>query len=238
MTTKDTQQKNTEEQLKINREIVLDFIGEKKINPSVAKVESREIKNFSSPVIKTINKKIVAKAKKSLKVPLVKLQSKNLSIAKKIKKNKVVLIYSPKTDLQFINTITIGHAFRLLMVVPVFFISLYVVFAILLYSFSPDNKLVRKINYYFPVPAVVSTAGVVDFFTFQDVKNQILISLPIDSQLNSQDIADLTRQQTIKTLLIKSLIGRYPEMLKNSPEEFNNILNKEISSTKNLSLVN
>ena len=100
----------------------------------------------------------------------------------------------------FINTEFLLNYFKHLLIIPIVLVSVYLIFFIYLFSFSPDNQIARKINQFTPVPAIITAEGMVDYYSYQDIKANLYSSSEVISTLSSQDISVLAKEQAIKKL--------------------------------------
>ncbi len=93
---------------------------------------------------------------------------------------------------------------------------LYALFGIAVLDFNIDNKITRSISRYVPVPALVSTKGIVDYFEYIDARNAI-----------SAD-ASLAEPYLAARLVMKSLSARYGVSPALSYDEWIAALNQKV----------
>ncbi|KKQ59804.1 MAG: hypothetical protein US81_C0036G0007 [Parcubacteria group bacterium GW2011_GWE2_38_18] len=167
-----------------NREIVLNFINEK--NKSLKSID----KQLAKPIIASPTK---IKEKKQVTVNKQK-KPKTSTPKKPVQTNK-----KPTKNI-FINTEFLLNYFKHLLIIPIVLVSVYLIFFIYLFSFSPDNQIARKINQFTPVPAIITAEGMVDYYSYQDIKANLYSSSEVISTLSSQDISVLAKEQAIKKL--------------------------------------
>ncbi len=133
-----------------------------------------------------------------------KEEKKNKQILKKEQRKKKIKAAINK----IFNKKNIKLIFKFFVYIIMFFVLLiilsYIIFAILLLKFGLDNNISRKITKYFPVPAVITKAGFINYYDYLETavdvdktklaKKIILNKLAKKYNLNSANREEMSRQ--------------------------------------------
>lgn len=186
---------------------------ESESGPEIIK-EERPAAVKKTPVIKSVKKAVKKKIKpkkQRVEIP-VKLEKQN-----KIEEKKRLIITK-----DFLKKINYNNAIYIILYTFIAGIIIYLLFIMAIYNFNPDNAFTRKISSWLPVPAIVSSIGMVEYYDYQDYL-----------KYNNYDF------EKSKIILIKQII--YKKIIKNNPsaasDEINEKINKEMESVKLWSLV-
>ncbi|KKR20422.1 MAG: hypothetical protein UT48_C0018G0015 [Parcubacteria group bacterium GW2011_GWE2_39_37] len=175
------------EKVSRNREIVLNFINEK--NKSI-KIKAQEV---PKPMMSSSTKEKPAATQNKQRKPKTIQKKSDQSLEKSAKS---IIIHSD----------FLLNYFKHLLVVPILLISIYFIFSIYLFSFSPDNQVARKINQFIPVPAIITSEGMVDYYSYQDAKASLFNRSEINPTLDYRDISTLAKEQSLKKLFGNQII--------------------------------
>ena len=100
------------------------------------------------------------------------------------KKRKQEIHKAYKKTLNFLKEM--GHKKKKIIILfLLFFVSsvlVYLVFVLVLVKASPDNKFSRLVADYIPVPVLVSSAGVIEYYDYVDKQKEISAGFDISSQ--------------------------------------------------------
>ena len=94
--------------------------------------------------------------------------------------------------------------FSIILILLIIFILLYSIFIILVLRFDLDTNLTRTISKYFPVPALFTKVGIIEFYAYKDFRKSLA------SNFTNQNELELAVKKTIaERIILKDLIERY-----------------------------
>lgn len=103
------------------------------------------------------------------------------------------------------NRITLKYAFLkavyLSLVLIIIFILLYLTLSVIVLRFNYDNKVTRFLADYFPVPAIITENGIIEYFDYKDLQ----------ASLNENDEAgkEFFKLTLAKEIILNSLLIKY-----------------------------
>lgn len=181
--------------------------------PIVKKEKISPIKKATAPKTAKEAYRKKTKAKKlTLEIP-VKLELKKTAIKKKPKK---INIY------EFISRTRITNSIYIISYTIVVGVIFYLLFAMAIYNFNPDNIVVRKTSSFFPIPALISNVGMIEYYDYQDYL-----------KFYNYDF-DKAKTALIKQIVYKRVLADNPD---SSKEKIYEEINKEMGGVKLWSLV-
>lgn len=91
------------------------------------------------------------------------------------------------------------------------FVLAYFIFSFILFNFYPDRPVARRLAGAVPVPAIISTVGLVEFYDYLDVKKEIEYQLSAfeNKKISQNVLAEIAKNMTVKEKLAGKLAGRY-----------------------------
>ncbi len=95
-------------------------------------------------------------------------------------------------------------AFSLLLACITLFIFLYTILVIVILEYRFDNKILRQINSFVPIPALITPQGIIDYYTYEDIRSAI-----VDTTSDPENIDRDAKVAVIKNLLVEDLAARY-----------------------------
>ncbi|MDO9399141.1 MAG: hypothetical protein Q7T79_00420, partial [bacterium] len=173
------------------------------------KQEKNQKEQFKKEQIKKLEEeKLKLEEKNLLKRKLeqnkqLKKQEKKNNLIKKVNKFKKKFNFKISLILKFWHSyfkkITVS-----LMMLFLLLIIFYIIFCEIVLSFGVDNKLVRQVAKYLFVPALISNAGMVDYYSYKD-------KLVDKSSVwgNNIDIRSTVKNDLLKKILYKKLAREY-----------------------------
>jgi len=136
----------------------------------IKKISKTKLERSKEIVLNVIDEKI--EEKKEIKKPKPRPPKKKEAVInikdlykKNIKENKKINI---KLDIALLKRSIILVTISALIV-----INFYLIFIFSVLKFDLDNGLTRYINKYFPVPAVISEEGIINYYNFKDSEKDI-----------------------------------------------------------------
>ncbi len=95
---------------------------------------------------------------------------------------------------------------------------LYTSLLIVIIEYSIDNKATRQIARLIPIPAYVGKYGIVNYFTYQDIRLNLELS-----GLSDQELTKTAKIAVVEKIIIDNLARRYSLMPKNMPSDQSDI---------------
>ena len=137
-----------------------------------------------------------------------KLEEK-IKFKKEKKENRRKKIKDIKTGIKklfsgFVKGIKVGlsRTVKILLAGLIVFILLYTVFAVVLLKLDVDNKAARLISEYFVVPAIITKNGIIEYYTYKDIKRFTLTNI----DKNNKESVKLA---TVEMVVVSDLVKKY-----------------------------
>lgn len=173
----------------------------KKEEEEKEKEKRKKIKQLEKKKILLENKEILKEALKQQKQ--LKKQAQRTNFKKRINQFKKILKHKWLLSLRFLRTrfkkILVGLIMLFLLL-----IIFYIIFCEIVLGFGIDNKLVRQVDKYLFVPALISNEGLVDYFSYKD---EFINKINIWG--DSINIRAIVKDELLKNLLCKNLAKKY-----------------------------
>lgn len=112
--------------------------------------------------------------------------------------------------LDFFRLFSRYFVYLLSFLLPLFVLA-YFIFSFILFNFYPDRPVARRLAGAVPVPAIISTVGLVEFYDYLDVKKEIEYQLSAfeNKKISQNVLAEIAKNMTVKEKLAGKLAGRY-----------------------------
>lgn len=81
---------------------------------------------------------------------------------------------------------------------------IYASLLIIIIEYNIDNKVTRHIARFIPIPAYVSKQGLVNYYTYRDIRSRLELS-----GLNNEELIKATKVAVVEKIIIDSLARRY-----------------------------
>lgn len=89
-------------------------------------------------------------------------------------------------------------------------LSAYFIFCLILYTFSPDNQVVRLATRIFPVPALITDIGIINYYDYLDAKRaQIEIFDHLSGAAGDKIAGSLAKSDVLKEKVMERLAQNY-----------------------------
>ena len=184
----------------IKKQTADDFIAKNKAQKEESKIEAHQKKQEAKK--KALREK--AQKKADLKKERDRLK-KEKAVKKQI--NKLKFKKNTKISLKKIITyIKKGYkrALAIIGISVILGIMFYLFMVLLVLKLNFDNNFFRTINTYAPIPAYVTREGIVDYYSYIDIKTQIA-----KTENNTKNIAEFSKIKIVENFIYDKLINAY-----------------------------
>ena len=133
-----------------------------------------------------------------------KLKNKREKKETKEKKRKDIKNRIKKLWLEFTKKlkITFLSALKIVLACVAVLVLLYTVFAVVLLKFNYDNNSTRAIAKYFIVPAIITKNGIIEYYVYKDIRDNILMN-------NNSEDKDSLKRATVEMVVYSDLVRKY-----------------------------
>lgn len=187
---------------KQEKEKIAEKERQKKIDEEIKKHEEEEKKR------NLLKKENELKRKRKEKEKKIKIQNKKKN--KELRKKKLRDI---RKNISSVCISSIKHFFKvfkefvyIIFIVFNLFIVGYFLFAIVVLKFDVDMPLFRDISQSVPIPAFVTKNGVVEYYRYYDLKQEIKDSY---SNLDVQEMEKIVKVELVKKIIFEDLAREY-----------------------------
>lgn len=111
----------------------------------------------------------------------VKLAKMAAAAEKKIKRQKAIKLFKKNLNnklREFFSAVKRNFVYTALYLI-LFLIIGYLIFCLLVLRFKIDNNIISRITRILPVPAIVTSQGIINYYDFRDIKNNNYNSLDL-----------------------------------------------------------
>jgi hypothetical protein len=94
--------------------------------------------------------------------------------------------------------------FSIVLILLIMFILFYSIFIILILKLDLETNLTRMISKYFPIPALFTKVGIIEYYVYKDFKNSMS-----KNYTNQDELALAVKKSIAERIILKDLIERY-----------------------------
>jgi len=130
----------------------------------------------------------------------IKLAKAKAAAERKIKKQKAIKLFKKNLNNKLVEIFSVikqNFVYGILYLV-VFLIIIYVVFCLLVLRFKIDNNIIGELARTLPVPAVITSQGIINYNDFRNIKNNY-------ANLNSAE----KKNNLLEWIILKNLTKKY-----------------------------
>jgi hypothetical protein len=196
-------------------------VVDKRIEEEEKSIKTKKENKKKEDALKKINienKKKLKIQKKEDKAEKRKRARERKKVKQKERKEKVSRIYNKINSALkgFANSFKVSFRVIILMCLlgVVLSVMLYSALLIVVVEYKFDNKVLRKISEYLPIPAYVSRDGIISFYDYIDIKNKLI------NQYEEQDLLERAVKMTVlENIIVNNLADKFKINFINSDDD-------------------